>query len=327
MISKRIFALAVFAACCGLATLDPASAQTYPTRAIKIIVPFPAGGPTDVLARLLADKMSPMLGQNIIVESRPGGAGGTVGAKAVAGSDPDGYTLLLSQVGALTISPSVNKTADYEPLKLFAPVAIAAISPQILAVTPGLPVKSVSDLIAYGKSNPGKVNFASAGAGTQPHLLGELLKIVGGFDMIHVPYRGSAPAITDLLAGQVQLIFDTPVVLLSHIEAGKLRALAVTTEQRMTQLPDVPTMKELGYPRLTTYLWTGLLAPAHTPPAIVDKINATLTQAEQSPDLKANLEKLGAEPKPMSAAEFAAFMADETKKWAEVVEKAGIKAQ
>lgn len=327
MISKRSFASALLAACCGLAAICPASAQTYPTRAIKIVIPFPAGGPTDVLARLLADKMSPMLGQNIIIESRPGGAGGMVGAKAVAGSDPDGYTLLLSQVGALTISPSVNKAPDYDPLKLFAPVALAAISPQILAVTPGLPVKSVAELIAYAKANPGKVNFASAGTGTQPHLLGELLKIVGGFSMTHVPYRGSAPAITDLLAGQVQLIFDTPVVLLSHIQAGKLRALAVTTDTRMSQLPDVPTMKELGYPRLATYLWTGLLAPAHTPQAIVDKINATLTEAEKAPDLKANLEKLGAEPKAMTAAEFTAFMTEETRKWTDVVEQAGIKVQ
>jgi tripartite-type tricarboxylate transporter receptor subunit TctC len=316
----------LLAAGCGLAAA-PASAQTYPTRTIKLVIPFPAGGPTDVLARLLADKMTPMLGQNIIVESRPGGAGGTVGAKAVSVSDPDGYTLLLSQAGALTISPSINKTLDFEPLKMLTPVALAAVSPQILAVTSSLPVKSFAELIAYGKANPGKLNFGSAGVGSQPHLLGELSKIVGDFNMTHVPYRGSAPAITDLLAGQIQVIYDTPVVLLPHIEGGKLRALAVTTEARMPQLPDVPTMKELGYPRLSTYLWTGLLAPPHTPPAIVDKINATLNEAERSPELQASLAKLGAEPKAMTVAEFTTFMTEETKKWAEVVEKAGIKPQ
>ena len=206
-------------------------------------------------------------------------------------------------------------------------MALAAVSPQILAVTSSLPVKSFAELIAYGKANPGKLNFGSAGVGSQPHLLGELSKIVGDFNMTHVPYRGSAPAITDLLAGQIQVIYDTPVVLLPHIEGGKLRALAVTTEARMPQLPDVPTMKELGYPRLSTYLWTGLLAPPHTPPAIVDKINATLNEAERSPELKASLAKLGAEPKAMTVAEFTTFMTEETKKWAEVVEKAGIKPQ
>jgi tripartite-type tricarboxylate transporter receptor subunit TctC len=327
MTGRRTFLTLLLVTGCGLAAVAAASAQTYPTRTIKLVIPFPAGGPTDVLARLLADKMAPMLGQKIIVESRPGGAGGSVGAKSVTASDPDGYTLLLSQAGALTISPSINKSLDYEPLKMLAPVALAAISPQILAVTSSLPVKSFAELIAYGKANPGKLNFGSAGVGSQPHLLGELSKIVGDFNMIHVPYRGSAPAIIDLVAGQIQVIYDTPVVLLPHIEGGKLRALAVTTEARMPQLPDVPTMKELGYPRLTTYLWTGLLAPPHTPPAIVDKINATLNEAEKSPDLKANMAKLGAEPRAMTVAEFTAFMTEETKKWAEVVEKAGIKPQ
>jgi tripartite-type tricarboxylate transporter receptor subunit TctC len=327
MTGARTLPALMLAACCGLAAVVPASAQSYPTRTIKIIVPFPPGGPTDVLARLLAEKMSPLLGQNIIVESRPGGAGGTVGAKAVSASEPDGYTVLLSQAGALTISPSINKSLDFEPLKMLTPVALAAISPQILAVTPSLPVKSFAELIAYGKANPGKLYFGSAGVGSQPHLLGELSKIDGNFSMTHVPYRGSAPAIIDLLAGQIQVIYDTPVVLLPHIEAGKLRALAVTTETRMPQLPDVPTMKELGYPRLSTYLWTGLLAPPHTPPLIADKINATLNEAETSADMRANLAKLGAEPKAMTRTEFTEFMTAETKKWAEVVAKAGIKSQ
>jgi tripartite-type tricarboxylate transporter receptor subunit TctC len=316
--------LAVAIALCGVARL---SAQNWPTHPVRIVVPYPAGGPTDVLARLVADRLSPLLGQSIIVENRPGGAGGTVGAKVVSGAEPDGYTLLISQVGALTISPSIYQGPDADVSKSFAPVALVAVSPQILAVTPSLPVTSVAELIAYAKQHPGQVNFGSAGIGSQPHVLGELLKLVAGIKLTHIPYRGSAPAITDLLGGQIQMMFDTPVVLLSHIQAGRLRALAITSAARSPQLPDVPTMIESGLPRLQANLWSGMLAPARTPAAVVARLNAAFNAAMGTPETRASLQKLGAEPNAMSPEAFGAFLAAETRKWSTVVAEAGIKPE
>ncbi|HEU5277062.1 MAG TPA: tripartite tricarboxylate transporter substrate binding protein [Xanthobacteraceae bacterium] len=303
------------------------SAQTYPSRPIHLIVPYPAGGPTDVLARLVGGKLSAMLGQPVVVEDRPGGAGGTVGAKAVATAEPDGYTLLISQVGALTISPSIYRVPDLAGAKAFAPVALVAVSPQLLCVTPSLPVKSLPELIAYAKANPGKVNFGSAGVGSQPHVLGELLKLVADIKLTHVPYRGSAPAITDLLAGQIQMMFDTPVVMLPHIEAGKMRALAITSAARSPQLPNVPTVLEAGLPRLQANLWSGLLAPAGTPPEIVAKLNVTFNEGMNTPEMREALRKLGAEPQAMSPDAFGRFLASETQKWSTVVAEAGIKPE
>jgi tripartite-type tricarboxylate transporter receptor subunit TctC len=302
-----------------------APAETFPSRPIRLVVPYPAGGPTDVLARLVGGKLSAMLGQSVIVENRPGGAGGTVGAKAVSSSEPDGYTLLISQVGALTISPSIYQAGDVS--KAFAPVALVAVSPQLLTVTPSLPVASVAELVAFAKINPGKVNFGSAGVGSQPHVLGELFKLVTGATLTHVPYRGSAPAITDLLAGSIQMMFDTPVVMLPHIQAGKLRALAITSPARSPQLAEVPTMIELGLPRLQANLWSGLLAPIGTPPDVVAKLNATFNAGMSTPEMRESLRKLGAEPLAMSPAEFGGFLAAETRKWSAVVAEAGIKPE
>jgi tripartite-type tricarboxylate transporter receptor subunit TctC len=310
----------------ALATMPGAQAQPYPSRPIKIIVPFPAGGPTDVLARIVAEYVGRELGQPLIVEARPGGAGGTVGAKAVVAADPDGYTLLLSQVGALTITPSIYKL-DFDPLKNLAPVALVAVSPQILAVTPSLPVTSVAELVAYAKANPGKVNYASPGSGTQPHLLGELFKRVAQIDLVHLPYRGSSPAITDLLAGQAQMMFDSPSVLLAHIQAGKLRALAVASAEPSALLPGVPTVAQAGYPQLEAVLWSGLLAPAGTPAAIVGRLNAAIATGLATPPAQAALARLGLSAKAMSVDAFAAFMAAETKRWAEVVKDANIKLE
>ena len=327
MIAKRLTLCLIVATGIWLSEDGRAPAQTYPNHALRIVVPYPAGGPTDVLARLVAEKLSSMFGQSVIVESRPGGAGGTVGAKAVASADPDGYTLLISQVGALTISPSIYKSADYELSKAFAAVALVAVSPQLLCVSPTLPVRSVAELIAYARANPGKVNFGSAGVGSQPHVLGELLKLVGGVSMTHIPYRGSAPAITDLLAGQIQMMFDTPVVMLPHIEAGRMRALAITSPMRSPQLPDVPTMNESGLPRLEATLWSGMLAPAGTPASVVARLNATFNEGMNSPEMKASLAKLGAEPRALSPDAFAGFLAAETQRWAAVVAEAGIKPE
>jgi len=327
MAAARVFLSAILAIAIGLCGVTPAPAQAWPTRAIRLIVPYPAGGPTDVLARLIADRLSPLLGQSIIVENRPGGAGGTVGAKVVSSAEPDGYTLLISQVGALTISPSIYQGPDADVAKSFVPVALVAVSPQILAVTPSLPVTSLAEFIAYAKASPGKVNFGSAGVGSQPHVLGELLKLVVDIKLTHIPYRGSAPAITDLLGGQIQMMFDTPVVFLSHIQAGRLRALAITSAARSPQLPDVPTMIESGLPRLQASLWSGLLAPAGTPAAVVARLNAAFNTAMNTPETKASLQKLGAEPNAMSPDEFGRFLAAETRKWAAVVTEAGIKPE
>jgi tripartite-type tricarboxylate transporter receptor subunit TctC len=325
MITRRTAIVAILALSC-IAAAHPAAAQDYPTRPIHLIVPFPAGGPTDVVARILASSASPILGQSIIVESRPGGAGGIVGAKFVAAADSDGYTLLISQVGSLTITPSVYKL-DFDPLKDLTPVALVAQSPQILTVNAALPVHSLAEFFSYAKDNPGKVNFASAGVGTQPHLLGELLQMVGKIKLLHVPYRGSAPAITDLLGGQVQMMFDSPSVLLPHIESGKIRALAVTSESRIAELPNVPTVRELGYPQLTATLWTGLLVPAATPASIVAKINGAVNDGLQSPEAQAAIHKLGVETRPLTPQAFRAFMTAETQKWAQVVAQAGIKGE
>jgi tripartite-type tricarboxylate transporter receptor subunit TctC len=332
MAAVRVFMSAILAVAIGLCGAARVSAQAlppqaWPTHPIKIVVPYPAGGPTDVLARLVADRLSPLLGQSIIVENRPGGAGGTVGAKVVSSAEPDGYTLLISQVGALTISPSIYQGPDADVSKSFAPVALVAVSPQILAVTPSLPVSSVAELIAYAKASPGKVNFGSAGVGSQPHVLGELLKLVADIKLTHIPYRGSAPAITDLLGGQIQMMFDTPVVFLSHIQAGRLRPLAITSPARSPQLPDVPTMIESGLPRLQANLWSGLLAPAGTPAAVVARLNAAFNAAMNTPETRASLQKLGAAPNAMSPEEFARFLAAETRRWSTVVAEAGIKPE
>jgi tripartite-type tricarboxylate transporter receptor subunit TctC len=324
MISRR-GALSLIAAGSVLAA-SPVAAQNYPSRLIRIIVPFPPGGPTDVLARIVADRLAQVLGQPVIVEARPGGAGGTVGAKAVAAADPDGYTLLISQVGALTIAPSIYKL-DYDPIKNLTPVALVVASPQILVVNPSLPVRSVAELVGYAKANPGKVSYVSPGTGTQPHLLGELFKLEAKIALLHLPYRGSAPAITDLIAGQAQMMFDSPSVLLTHIQAGTLRALAVCAAGRSPQLPDLPTIAEAGYPGLEATLWSGLLAPAGTPADIVGRINAALAEGLKAPEAQAALGKLGLTAQSMTPTEFAAFMAAETKRWAEVVKAAGIRLE
>ena len=303
-----------------------ASAQAYPVRTIRLIVPYPPAGPTDVVARILANSVSPILGQSIIVENRPGGAAGTVGGRFVATADADGYTLLISQVGSLTIAPSLYKL-DYDPLKDFAPVAIVAQSPEILTVNPAVPAHSLTEFLAYAKSNPGKIDFGSPGVGTLPHMLGEQLQLAANIKLTHVPYRGAAPAITDLLAGQVQMMIDSTSVLLSHIEAGKLRALAVTSDNRIAQIPDVPTFGEATYPQLTASLWTGLLAPAGTPQPIVEQLNMTINEGLKTTEAQSSFHKLDIDTKPVSPQEFKAFMIAETHKWAQVVAQAGIKGE
>jgi tripartite-type tricarboxylate transporter receptor subunit TctC len=304
-----------------------AAAQSYPSRPVKIIIPFGPGGPTEFIIRLVADRLTSMLGQPFVIENRPGGAGGTVGAKSVAAAEPDGYTLLFSSPGPLVTAAAVYKNLDYDPIKSFAPIAMLIYAPQMLVVHPALPARSVAELVTYAKANPGKVTFGSSGFGTQPHILGEMLKLAAGINIVHVPYRGAGQSVTDLLAGQVQMIFETTAILLPHVEGAKLRALAVATEARSPLLPEVPTTAESGYPKIIASFWSGLLAPAGTPAAIVEKVNATANEILKSKEAQAGLARLGAEARIGAPRDFAAFIAAETPRWAAIANETGIKVE
>jgi tripartite-type tricarboxylate transporter receptor subunit TctC len=288
-----------------------AGAENYPSRTIRIVVPFPPGGPTDVTARVIAERLQARLGNTVIVESRPGGAGGTVGAKSVASSEPDGYTLLFALVGTLTIAPAIYKNSGYDPLKNFAPVAMVATGAQVLAIHPSVPAKTLKEFVAYAKANPGKVSYCSPGFGTQPHLLGEMFRTVTGANVIHVPYKGSAPAVTDLLAGQVQMMFDAPTTLAPHIKAGKLRGLSVSTDQRISVLPDVPTTAEAGFPQLAATLWGGIVAPAGTPAPVIAKLNEAVNAELKTDAMRASLARFALTPDIKSPQEFGALLAAE----------------
>ncbi len=269
--------LAIVLALGGNGGQAQAQAQDYPSRPVKIIVPTPPGGPVDVMARITANYLQTALGQAFVIENR-GGAGNTIGSKDAAEATPDGYTLLYSSASGLVIAPLLHPDAGYNPQTDYAPIALVAATSNVLVVNPAVPAKTVAELVAYAKANPGKVNFSSGGIGVLPHLIGEMFKAQAGVDIVHVPYKGGGPSINDLIAGNVQMTFESTTVLLPLIKAGKLRALAVTTKKRIPQLPDVPTMVESGYPNFVTTAWTGLLAPAHTPAPIVAKLNATINE-------------------------------------------------
>jgi tripartite-type tricarboxylate transporter receptor subunit TctC len=312
---RRIIAL-LFAL---LSATALARAQDYPDRPIRIIVPTPAGGPVDVMARLLANALPAVLLQSVYVENKPG-AGNTLGSRLAAAADPDGYTLMVSAASGLIMSPMIHSSAGYTA-DSFAPVMLIAEAPQVLVVNPKLEVKSVSDLVALAKANPGKLNYSTGGAGTLPHLSAELFKKVTGADIVHVPYKGGGPALTAVVAGETQLTFDTLGTSLQLIRDGKLRALAVGARKRVPELPDVPTMAELGMPELTVGAWTALMAPKATPPAIIARLNVAGNQALQSDALRATLAKIGAEPRGGTPDALAAFIARETRKWAPFVEE------
>jgi tripartite-type tricarboxylate transporter receptor subunit TctC len=301
-----------------------AGAQTYPTKPIRIVVPFPPGGATDILARDVAQKLSESFGQQVIVDNRPG-AGGNIGSELVARSAPDGYTLEMGTVGTHAINASLYSKMPYDHVKDFVPVILVAGVPNVLVVNPAVPANSVAELIAYAKANPGKLNFASSGAGTSIHLSGELFKVMAGVQMTHIPYKGSAPALQDLLGGQVQLMFDNLPPSLPQIKAGKLRALAVTSLTRAPALPDVPTVAEAGLPGFEASSWFGILAPAGTPPAIVAKLNAEIAKWLATPEAKEKLSKQGANAAGGSPEDFARHIAAETTKWAKVVKDSGAK--
>jgi len=309
---------------CFAAFAAGVSAQAYPTKPIRIVVPFPAGGTTDVLARAAAQKLAETLGQPAVVDNRPG-AGGNIGAELVAKSAPDGYTLLMGTVGTHAINPGLYPKLPYDHVKDFAPVILVAGVPNVLVINPALPVNSVPELIAYAKANPGKLNFASSGNGTSIHLSAELFKTMAGVQMTHVPYKGSAPALQDLVGGQVQLMFDNLPSSLALIKGGKLKALAVTSGARAAALPDVPTLAESGLPGFEASSWFGLLAPAGTPPPVIAKLNGEIAKWLATPEAKEKLLAQGANAAGGTAEEFAQFIAAETAKWQKVVKESGAK--
>ena len=309
----------------ALAALAFAQAPTaYPTKPIRLVVPFPAGGATDILAREVAKHLTDAWGQSVVVDNRPG-AGGNIGSELVAKSAPDGYTLEMGTVGTHAINASLYSKMPYDHVKDFVPVILVAGVPNVLEVNPSVPVNSVQELIAYAKANPGKLNFASSGSGTSIHLSGELFKVMAGVQMTHVPYKGSAPALADLLGGQVQLMFDNLPPSLPQIKAGKLRALAVTSATRAPALPDVPTVAEAGLPGFEASSWFGVLAPAGTPPAIVAKLNAEIAKWLTSPEAKEKLASVGANIAGGTPEDFARHIQAETAKWAKVVKESGAK--
>jgi tripartite-type tricarboxylate transporter receptor subunit TctC len=310
----------------GLVAPVAAPAQDYPTRPIVLVSPFPPGGSVSLVARIVAERMSETLGQSIVVENR-GGAGGTIGARYVTKSAPDGYTLLLGYTGTLAIGPTLYTTAGFEPRKDFAAVGRIGSAPTMLVVHPSLPVHSVAELIAYARTNPGKVNFGSAGIGTVGHLAGELLATMAGVKLTHVPYKGTGPALTDLLGGHIPMMFTPIPTAHGQAEAGLLRALAVSSAQRSKLLPDLPTVAESGLPGYEAALRYGLVAPAGTPRAIVERLNKELRLALAADDVRMRLATDGAEVLPSTPEEYAADIDREETTWSKVVSALGLKGE
>ena len=304
------------------ATALPAQAQPYPNRPIKLIVPFPPGGPVDVMARVVVQRLAIGLGQ-VIIDNRPG-AGGTLGSRAAAMAEPDGYTLLFGSSTTLAAGPSLYPNLGYDPVKSFVPVGMISSVPFVLAISPHIPARTLAELVAYAKANPGKVNFG-APTGTLPHLTGEMLKMRTGIDIVHIPYKGAATAITDVLSGQMDMAFEPISVMVGHVREGTVIPLVVTGATRSPELPDVPTMIESGYPGFVSMSWTGIVAPAGTPPEVVAKLNRAVIDSFRSEEARESLARLGAEPNFGTPESFGAMIAAEIPKWAETVRAAGVR--
>lgn len=326
---RRRFGVCVAALAC-LAAL-PAGAQPasspapFPVRPVKLVVGYAAGGATDVIARLLSVRLGQQTGQTFIVDNRSG-ANSNVGAELVARAPADGYTLYLFTI-ANTINASLYDRLNFDAQKDFAPVGLIAKVPNLLVVNPKLPIHSVQDYVRFAKESPNGVTFASSGSGSSIHLSGEIFKMVSRSNMLHVPYRGSAPAVSDLLGGQVESMFDNTPSALPHVQGGRLRAIAITSATRSPLLPDVPTIAESGYPGFDVQSWFGLAAPAGTPKAVVDKLNGELNQALATPELRKRLLDLAATPEPGTPEQFRVFIAAETRRWGDVVKASGAKAE
>ena len=297
------------------------TAATFPDHPIKLIVPFGPGGPPDVAARIIGAYLSDHLGP-IVVENHIG-AGGTLASRMVATSPPDGYTLLAATAGALAISPQLYKDAGIDPIKQFTAVALVSSAPLVIAMNPTIPARSVKELVAYAKANPGKLNYGAV-TGTPPHMVGEMFKHLTGANIVFVPYKTAAQATIDVLSGQMGLTFEGTTAIVPHIKSGEVRALAVTSPTRIPEIPDVPTMDELGYPGMPPDSWQGIVAPAGTPAAIVEKINAVVNEGLATPEMRNKIIGLGGEPEPKSVEDFAAYIASQYTRWGEVIRITGV---
>jgi tripartite-type tricarboxylate transporter receptor subunit TctC len=307
-------------------TASTGSAQQYPSRPIRLIVPFPPGGSTDILSRALAQKLSEGLSQPVVIDNRPG-AGGSIGSEAAAKAAPDGYTLVMGQLGPLAVSPAIYKNLPYDPVKSFAPVSLMAMVPSVLVVNPQVAAASASELIAYARANPGKLTYGSAGSGSTSHLTTEYFKLATGTDVLHVPYKGVGPMLTDLISGQLSMGINGAPAVMPHVNSGRLRALAVTGLTRLPSLPQIPTLDESGVKGFDASGWYGILAPAGTAREIVMKLNAEIRRIMQTPELRARLDNEGAIPSAGSPEEFGAFIVSEIARWGAVLKRAGIEPQ
>ena len=320
-----MYSLAFAALALSAAVAAPSHAATseYPNRPIRFVVPLAPGGAVDIAARAVGQGIAARLGQQVVVDNRAGG-GGNIGAEIVAKAPPDGYTMVMGSSSNFGVNPTLYKNLPYDAVRDFAPVSLVSFAPNALYVHPSVPAQSVKELVALAKSRPGTLNFASSGQGGSNHLAGELFKMVAGVDIVHVPYKGTGPALADTISGQVQMQFGSVIAALPHVKAGKLRALAVTVARRVSALPQVPTMGEAGYPAVETTVWTGVLVPAKTPAFIVAKLNGEIVAVLKDPDLRARFAAQGAEAVGSTSAEFGAHIRREIDKWGKVVRAAGL---
>ncbi|SKA35825.1 Tripartite-type tricarboxylate transporter, receptor component TctC [Enhydrobacter aerosaccus] len=322
-VGKRTIVSLLCAALLAPALGQTAEAADYPSHPIRLVVPYAPGGGADAVARIVAKKVGESIGQAIVIDNK-GGAGAIVGTEIVAKAEPDGYTLLLGQSGPISINPAVYKSLPYDPVKDFAPVTMTTSYPYILVVNADLPAKTLQEFVALARSKPGTMNYGSTGVGAANHLVAELFNSKAGLKMTHIPYRGTALAVADLVAGQLTMVFGDPVSVLPHIKSGKLRALAVTTQQRSPVAPDVPTVAESGYPGFDAIAWHGILAPARTPPAIVDRLSQEIAKALNDPETKALLANQAMQPVGNSPADFAAFIQKDIATWKAVAQAAHV---
>ena len=322
MMMKRLLA----ALGLSFAALAATAQDAWPTKPVRIVVPYPAGGVADLLPRVVGEKLSQKWGQPVVVENKPG-ASGNIGMAEVARAAPDGYTLGLAPAGNLTVNPTIFANLPFDTARDLTPVTNLAQVPNVLVVHPSVPVKTFKELVAYAKANPGKLNFSSPGDGSGAHLAGELMKLEAGVNMVHIPYKGLAPAVNDLLGGQVQMMFAGISTVIQHVKSGKLVALAIASPARSPQLPDVPTVAESGLPGFEVISWYGIVGRAGTPPAIIQKIQRDMAEALAMEDVRAKLAAQGLEPVGNTPQQFGAMIADETKKWGDIVRRAGIKVQ
>ncbi|HEY6254489.1 MAG TPA: tripartite tricarboxylate transporter substrate binding protein [Xanthobacteraceae bacterium] len=325
MFSRRSLLVVPLSVAMAAGAVASAAAQTYPDRPIKMIVPYPAAGPIDTMARLLGQQLSQRFGQQVVIDNHPG-AGSMLGTKAAAGAEPDGYTLLFGSSGSLAVAPALYANYDLDILKAFVPVGAVALLPHVLVVNPSVPARTVGELIAYAKANPGKLNFG-ASIGTPPHLLSTLFGTKAGIDVVYVPYKGSAASVTDLLSGETQFTIDGLTGLYPLIQAGKVRALALARAERWPQLPDVPTLVESGFADFTVDAWTGVAAPAGTPTAIVGVLNRAINEGLATAEAKAGLARFSAIAQTGSPQDFGKFVAAELPKWAAIVKLSGARIE